>query len=57
MMIAKSSMFIPCIHLTMLMHFDWTSGVWIASYSRRFRSIRLNRIFQGGGAGIVQPAK
>ena len=35
LMTSKSSMFIPCIYLTTLMHFDWTSGVRIASYSHR----------------------
>ncbi len=41
LMTAKSSIFIPCIYLMTLTYFDWTSGVWIASYSRRFKCIRL----------------
>jgi hypothetical protein len=50
-------MFIPCIYLTTLTHFDWTSGVRIASYSRRFKCIRSNRIFEGGGAALFHPEK
>ena len=57
LMTAKSSIFIPCIDLTTLTYFDWTSGVRIASYSRRFKCIRSYRIFQGGGDALVQPAK
>ncbi len=33
LMTAKSSMFIPFIHLTTWMHFDWASGVRIAFFS------------------------
>ena len=57
LMTAKSSIFIPCIYLTTLTHFDWTSGVRIASYSRRFKCIRSTRIFEGGGAALFHPAK
>jgi hypothetical protein len=57
LMTAKSSMFIPCIYLTTLIHFDWTSGVKIASYSRRLKCIRSNLIFEGGGAALFHPAK
>ncbi len=57
LMTGKSSMFIPCIYLTTLTHFDWTSGVRIASYSRRLKCIRSNRIFEGGGAALFHPEK
>jgi hypothetical protein len=57
LMMAKSSIFIPCIYLTTLTHFDWTSGVRIASYSCRFKCIRSNWIFEGGGAALFYPAK
>jgi hypothetical protein len=57
LMTAKSSIFIPCIYLTTLTHFEWTSGVRIASYSRQFKCIRSNRIFEGGGAALFHPAK
>jgi len=57
LMTGKSSLFIPCIYLTTLTHFDWTSGVRIASYSRRLKCIRSNRIFEGGGAALFHRAK
>jgi hypothetical protein len=38
-MTGKSSMFIACIYLTTLTHFDWLSGVRIASYSRQLKFI------------------
>jgi hypothetical protein len=57
LMTAKSSMFIQCIYLTMLTHFDWTSGVQIASYSCRLKCIRSNWFFEGGGAALFHPAK
>jgi len=57
LMTAKSSMFIPCIYLTTLTHIDWTSGVRIASYSRRLKCIRSNGIVEGGGAALFHPAK